>query len=87
MREVLIFTTGEPSLRSEVIGWTHEDPSLFVRDKPIGYTPAPRYNYSPKTAMQAMADGWELVTAPTREVEENGEEYWTWWMTKEKKRP
>ena len=92
--KVLILNTSEPSLRSEVWGWGYEDSSLYVPNKPIGFTPSLRSGlkkqelaeYSPKTVLEALANGWKLLGTPQSEsitVGDDKEEAWTWWLTKE----
>jgi len=75
--KVLICDTKQSCLRSEIVGWTQEDSNLFVKGKPIGYTPSPKYDH-PKTILEALANGWKLLGAPVKETPN----YWTWWLQK-----
>lgn len=75
---VLIVNTSSPSLRAEIYGWGEEDSCLFVRNRPIGLTPGPKITYSPKTVLEALADGWKLLGPPQTE----NRTLYTWWLTK-----
>jgi hypothetical protein len=77
--KVLILETEQPNLRSEVLGWGEENSGLFVRNRPIGLTPGPKITYSPKTVLEALADGWKLLGPPQVE---NKRTLYTWWLTK-----
>lgn len=74
-KQVLILSTRGGDLRSCVDGWTCEDATLYVPGKPIGFTPSPRCE-GYDTALEALADGWDLLGPPR--LEENG--LWEWWM-------
>ncbi len=77
-QKVLIVSTERPDLRSTIFGWTYEDSSLYVDGKPIGYMRSP-HSYHPETVLEALADGWKLLSAPVRE--DAGD--YTWWLVKE----
>jgi len=84
--EVLVVTTKDCDMRSEIIGWTHEDAGLFVSGKPIGMTSSPVPPSSPKTILEALFYRWKLLGPPVEEPAEytvNGN-YFTWWLTREK---
>lgn len=82
-KQVLVVISREPGLRSEIIGWTAEDASLYVVGKPIGYTPPPKRTlvstYAPQTIMEALYWGWKLLAPPTYIKSEAG---WEWWLTR-----
>lgn len=85
MQQVLIVSTEQDSLRSEIYGWTHEDPSLYVRGKHIGHTRS-AIGRRPKTVLEALADGWSLL-APPRAFDPGIENcidvaHYEWWLTK-----
>jgi len=68
--------TEEVSLRCPVIGWSSEDPDIYVPNKPIGMTPSPHIR-TYETVLEAMADGWELLGPPV----DDGTAV-TWWLSK-----
>ncbi len=83
--KILIVSTSEPTLRSEVWGWACEDASLYVPDKPIGLTPGGfEYGESYATVLEALYYGWKLLSPPVfhREMKIK---YYEWWLTKEDK--
>lgn len=79
IQEVLIVTSRGSTLRSEIIGWTREDPSKFVPGKPIGYTPSANFRKHYDTVMEALAEGWRLLAPPT-----GVDEYFVWWLVRTK---
>jgi len=89
--KVLIVSTDRADLRSEIWGWTSEDSSKYVPNKPIGLTPGPSYDkdiWRPNTILEALAYGWKLL-APPKEYELGTEEEYPnniafeWWLTKD----
>ena len=73
--QVASVSTSDPTLRSEIEGWTFEDASLLVKrahdSNPgeifIGYTPAPKDIPHYGCVLEMLADGWELLGSPQRE--------------------
>lgn len=83
--QVLCMITVYPDLRSKAIGWTCEDPSLYVPGKEIGFTPPCGFRHTYATVLEALANGWRLlgapVTASAKRVGEQTTEHWTtWWL-------
>lgn len=68
-QETLVMETERCDLRSEVVGWTHEDSNLYVPGKMIGFTPAPIAYARYDTILEAQADGWKLIGPPVRSVD------------------
>jgi hypothetical protein len=86
MKQVLIIQTAQCDLRSATDGWTHEDPSLYVKGKEIGYTPTPWTQKKYSCVFEALADGWELIGPPVFIHSANTSHFldaWDWWLTKE----
>jgi hypothetical protein len=81
--KIMSAVTNRPDIRSEIYAWTEEDSSQFVPNKPIGLTPGPKYYESPKTIMEALSNGWELLGPPQ---EHEGKSWCTWWLCKPSKR-
>ena len=84
-QQVLIIETETESLRAACVGWTYEDSNLFIRNKPIGYTPS-RTKYTPKTVLEALADGWKLLSPPicsTYHFKHSDHTYYSWWLVKD----
>jgi hypothetical protein len=77
-QQILILSTDRRSLRAAVFGWDAEDSNLFVADKPIGMTPAPRFNCAYATPLAALADNWQLLSPPV--AVSDGYE---WWLTRD----
>jgi hypothetical protein len=74
--QVASVSTRDPTVRSEIDGWTFEDASLLARrsldSNPhgkifIGYTPAPKDIPHYGCILEMLADGWELLGPPQRE--------------------
>lgn len=78
MQRIFTATTESPSIRSEVVGWTFEDPELFVPHQPIGMTPSPKDQRHYDTIMEALWAGWKLL-APPKEVSDG---VWDWWLVR-----
>lgn len=74
--QLLMLLTKDPVIRSEVIGWQHEDITRFYRGKPIGFTSPPKNRYEPKTVFEALADGWDLIGPPI----EMDDDTFEWWL-------
>lgn len=77
--KVMVVSTYEADLRAEIWGWKEEDSSLYVPNKPIGMTPAPKYS-APGTVLQALAEGWRLLGPPQIEGHYNEGTAWDWWL-------
>jgi hypothetical protein len=77
--QVMVCETREPRMRSEIVGWSMEDSSLYVPDKPIGFTPSlfPCVR-DPETILQALAEGWRLLGPPQK-----ADDIFEWWLTRE----
>ena len=75
-QQVLVMVTEGHTLRSEAVGWTHEDGTL-VQPGAIGHTRGPRPYAAPATPLHALGDGWSLLAPPTREGAES-----TWWFVR-----
>lgn len=75
---MLTMVSKEPTLRSEVYGWTEEDSDLYIPGKPIGMTPGPRSSFSPATVLQALHAGYRLLGPPLHYVDA-----FEWWLTKD----
>jgi len=80
--KVLVVSTSSPSMRAGIWGWDEENSDLYVRNKPIGFSPSGS-SYSPNTILEALADGWKLLGPPQVEKAAKHVEFWTWWLTKE----
>jgi len=92
--QVASVMTDEPTLRSEIEGWTYEDSELLVRkSRPddassklfIGYTPSPKNIPQYGCVLEMLADGWELLGPPVEEGDLNKETneirtWWGWWL-------
>jgi len=76
-QQVLLISTEDSSLRSEVVGWGGEDPRLFVPGKPIGMTPGSNFPMY-KTVLEAMADGWHLLSQPQHKANQD----YDWWLVR-----
>lgn len=92
-QEVLTVNTERNSIRADIYGWSHEDPSLVRHNKPIGFTGAPKPRYSPDCVLKAMGNGWRLLGPPipfeqTYRNEETDEPYqetnYEWWLVRDK---
>ena len=72
------------SLRSLAVGWSAEDPALFVPSatghEGIGRTPRIRGAYTYTTPLAALADGWKLLAPP---VAGPSKSLWDWWFVRE----
>ncbi len=84
---VMSVDTDSHSLRSEISGWTIEDPSLHDRSKEVGWTP-PAREYHPKSIMEALSLGWKLLGPPVKYVFTHGDtgkpyDQWEWYLVKE----
>ena len=79
--KVLVVSTSSPSMRAEIWGWDEEDGDLYVRGKPIGFSPSIVSGPTPKTILAALAYGWKLIGPP--QVDKDNDCFWTWWLTKE----
>ena len=92
MKQVASVSTNSPNVRSEIDGWTFEDASLLVKktlsSRPdkifIGYTPSPKDIPLYGCILEMLADGWELLGPPQKEIwlTEDGaqHEQWSWWL-------
>jgi hypothetical protein len=93
--QVASVSTSDPTLRSEIDGWTFEDASLLVKrshdSRPdkifIGYTPGPKNIPYYGCVLEMLADGWELLGPPQREEwttepSAPGKRHiqWSWWL-------
>jgi len=78
--QTLIMVTKRCDLRAEAFGWSSEDASLFVPDKPIGFTPGIGGRHTYDNVLTAQAAGWKLLAPPAYS---EGEEGWNWWLTRE----
>lgn len=78
MQKVLFVQTQEPSVRSDIIAWGFEDANLAAQeisrrndwDVPVGllnnwdtFSGVRPTNF--KTVLHCLADGWNLLSAPT----------------------
>lgn len=79
LQQVLCMSTERIGLRSEVVGWSYEDPSCY-RGEPVGRNrswsgPSPNYPH----VLAALADGWRLLAPPDvsnpKEIE--------WWLVRD----
>jgi len=95
--QVANVSTNDPTVRSEIDGWTFEDASLLVKKASasdpskifIGYTPSPKDIPLYTTVLEMLADGWELLSPPERETWENDgkqHEQWSWWLQRKPQR-
>jgi hypothetical protein len=87
--QVASVATAQPSLRSEIDGWSFEDSDLLVRRSHqttstkifIGYTPAPSEIPLYGTVLEMLADGWELLGPPQQEsFGPDRPTQWGWWL-------
>ena len=93
LQQVLVMETRRSSMRSEVVGWTYEDPSL-VKPGAIGMSPSWSHEETRPLCdcvLRALAEGWRLLGPPisTRSyVPPAGETSllgpWEWWLVREK---
>lgn len=90
--KIFTCTTSGGTVRDEIIGWTFEDSDLYVPRKPVGFTPIPKNQPRYDTVIEALADGWKLLSAPviweerqryTEYTEHVNQTYWYWWLVKE----
>ncbi len=75
--KILTVTTTSPTIRSEIVGWTHEDIDLYLEGAPIGMTPAMRDYHRPATIFEALWRGWNLLGPPQRMGHDDA---WDWWL-------
>ncbi len=83
---VLNMATKTDDVRSEAVGWTCNDSSLLIPNKPIGMTPGVKFDYAYPTVMHAMHDGWKMLAPPEKFITptDNGLiEGWYWWLVKD----
>lgn len=84
--QVLVVSTDRASLRDEIWGWSWEDSKCYVHDKPIGLSPSWDRGINrpePTTVLQALAEGWKLLSAPAKYTYSvSGQEWWEWWLTR-----
>ena len=89
--QVASVSTSDPTLRSAIDGWTFEDARLLVKRSHsgnpgklfIGYTPGPTDIHSYTCVLEMLADGWELLGPPRREMWKSSgaqHEQWGWWL-------
>lgn len=81
VQEVMIVSTNKEDLRDAIVGWTQEDPSLFIPNKHIGFIRSPPYEH-PETILEALYHGWKLLAPPSQD----SDGYWSWWLVREKER-
>ncbi len=79
MQQLLWMTTETHSPRSQVFGWSAEDPRLVEQGKPIGFTPGVKFFHTYETVMHALADGWRLLGPPSQAAKQE----WIWWLVRD----
>lgn len=95
MQQVAYVLSDGGDMRSELVGWTFEDPSLLVKkglqgalgDRIfIGHTPAPKDIPYYGTILEMLADGWKLLSVPVKSgsIDDGKHVYYSWWLTREK---
>lgn len=85
MQKILVMSTDDPSMRSNVWDWVCEDPSHYkpaqsIDDTPLGSCP-PYQN-----VLSALFDGWKLLAPPQLIPCDTNREHnyvYEWWFTKE----
>jgi hypothetical protein len=83
MKQILIVQTRKADVRDAIDGWTCEDPYIHVVGRAVGYTGHPKcpsYN----NVLDALASGWELLSAPTLVESKGWPDMYEWWLTKER---
>lgn len=86
VQQILIMETGADNLRSEVISWDAEDPSLYRQGQPVGMTPGFSGPYQYPNVLSALSFGWKLMAPPKRlsgGVIAWKQDTYEWWLSRE----